>query len=87
MREVLLSRVEELLLGITCELRPAFAVCDPAGPFIGRGHPSSNVAAWHYGALVPTLRVLHRGPGDHDRNLSGVALAIRFQNVDRGFGE
>jgi hypothetical protein len=41
------------LLRIACELRPAFAVCDPAGPFGDRGHPSSNVAAWHYGAPVP----------------------------------
>jgi DNA-binding SARP family transcriptional activator len=43
MREVLLSRVEELLLGIACESRPAFAVCNPAGPFGDRGHSSSTL--------------------------------------------
>jgi hypothetical protein len=46
MREVLLSHVEELLFGITRELRPALAVCDPTWPFVDRGHSSSNVAAW-----------------------------------------
>ncbi len=30
MSEVLLSRVEELLFGIACELRPALAISDPA---------------------------------------------------------
>ena len=29
MRDVLLSRLEQLLLGATCELRPALAVGDP----------------------------------------------------------
>ena len=38
MREVPLSRIEELLLGIASELRPALTVGDPAGPFVDRSH-------------------------------------------------
>ena len=42
MREVLLSRVEEFLLGVATELRPAVTVGDPSGLFVDRSHVSSN---------------------------------------------
>lgn len=42
MGEVPLCRLEELMLGIAFELRPALAVCDPYVPFVDRGHRSPN---------------------------------------------
>ena len=44
MSEVSLSRIEELLFGITLELRPTLAICDPAVLFSDRGHLSSVTA-------------------------------------------
>lgn len=37
-REMLLNRVEQLLIGTTCELRPALTVGDAALSFTDRGH-------------------------------------------------
>jgi hypothetical protein len=37
-REMLLDRLEQLLIGTTCELRPALTVGDAALSFIDRGH-------------------------------------------------
>jgi len=36
--EVSLHRIEELLIGLSCESRPALAVGDPSVPFVDRGH-------------------------------------------------
>src|SRR5205085_11623996 len=38
--EVSLHRIEELLIGLSCESRPALAVGDPPVPFVDRGHMS-----------------------------------------------
>jgi hypothetical protein len=40
MSEVSLSRIEELLFGITLELRPTLAIGDPIVLSIGWGHTS-----------------------------------------------
>jgi hypothetical protein len=45
MCEVSLGRIEELLLGIAREARPALAVGDPAMPFGDSGHMAFIVAA------------------------------------------
>lgn len=45
MCEVLLGRVEKLLLGIARELRPTLAEGDPIGLLVDRCHVSSNNAA------------------------------------------
>ena len=67
MCEVLLCRVEELLLGIPCELRPALAVGDPAwaasliGVIVleqGGCRPASAL-------IRATSQVVLCGPGDH----------------------
>ena len=36
--EVSLHCIEELLIGLSCELRPALAVGDPSVPFVDRSH-------------------------------------------------
>ena len=36
--EVSLHCIEELLIGLSCELRPALAVGDPSMRFVDRGH-------------------------------------------------
>ena len=38
MCEMSLNRVEQLLVGATCELRPALAVDDSSLPLVDRGH-------------------------------------------------
>jgi hypothetical protein len=38
MREMLLDRFEQFLIGTTCELRPALTVSDAALSLIDRGH-------------------------------------------------
>jgi hypothetical protein len=63
MSEVSLRRVEELLLGIALELRPALAIGNPSVLSIDRGHLSSVVAARRDGVTnwAPLLLVV-RGP-------------------------
>jgi hypothetical protein len=45
MCEVPLSRIEELLLGIACEARPALAKGDPTMPLRDVGHMAFVIAA------------------------------------------
>ena len=74
-REMLLNRIEELLLGCARELRPALAVGDPPVPFDDR---CAAVVAPHL-EMCPAEGV-RVGPihGLEDRQLP---LAIRFQDV------
>ena len=80
MCEVSLSRVEELLLGIARESRPALAVGDPAVPFV-------IVVMWPLSLRLRLhLDAPRRGrrmecPGFHGRKMLRGALSIRFQNV------
>jgi hypothetical protein len=56
MSEVSLRRVEQLLLGIACELRPALAECDPTVSVRDRGHVTIFNVAWLH-LVRPTERV------------------------------
>jgi hypothetical protein len=51
MREMSLDRLKQLLIGATCELRPALASSDPSLPFIDRGH-----IAWFIGVQLISPR-------------------------------
>ncbi len=62
MCEVLLGRIEELLLGITTELRPTFAVGDPTWLFVDRSHISSNKRLQMRSTLLTTSQVVPCGP-------------------------
>src|SRR5690242_19496287 len=64
MCDVPLDRVEELLLGPACKLRPALAVSDPSVPFGDRGHSALVLAASRHVAR-PTERVSWCYPGVH----------------------
>jgi hypothetical protein len=46
MSKVSLRRVEQLLLGIACELRPALAERDPTVSVLDRGHVTLVNVAW-----------------------------------------
>src|SRR5690242_17117260 len=80
MRNVLLSRLEQLMLGATCELRPALAEGDPSMPFVDRGHKSMVVAARLHTAR-PTEHVGWCNPGVHGQQETPFPLSIRFHNV------
>ena len=80
MREVSLSRFEQLLLGIARELRPALAVRDPSVSVLDRGH-LALVATLLLARLRPAEHIRVRGPGSHARQQTRCPLSIRFQIV------
>jgi hypothetical protein len=65
--EVSLRRVEELLLGIACEARPALAICNSSVPFGDGGHVSFIVAA-RLNLQRPAEGVGWKCPGVHCRH-------------------
>jgi hypothetical protein len=73
MSEVSLSRIEQLFLGIACELRPALAEGDPSMSVL------ESVALLHL--VRPTERVGLCNPGVHARHDACGPLSIRFQIV------
>jgi hypothetical protein len=78
MSKVALGRIEQLLLGITRELRPALAECDPTVSVLERGHAT---AASVVHLVRPTERVGLCDPGVHSRQDFAWPLSIRFQIV------
>jgi hypothetical protein len=78
MSEMALSRREQVLLGIACELRPALAECDPSVSVLERGHVTV-VSVVHL--VRPTERVGLCDPGVHGRQDFASPLSIRFQIV------
>ena len=80
MSEVSLSRVEQLLLGIACELRPALAVCDPSVSVLDRGHVTLVYLAWLH-LVRPAERVGLCDPGVHGSARS----RCRCRYVSRSF--
>ena len=82
MGEVSLGRIEQLLLGLSCELRPALAEGDPTIPVLicGRGHDVTQRCL-----AAPTRgRRISCGPGDHGAKAVVGPLSIRFQIVAGG---
>jgi hypothetical protein len=65
--EVSLRRIEELLLGIACETRPALAVRDSSMPFGDSGHMAFIAAAWRH-LQRPAEGVGWKCPGVHCRH-------------------
>jgi hypothetical protein len=57
MCEMSLSRREELVLVVACELRPALAVGDPPGPFVDFGRVAVIEAASFHLWLRPAESV------------------------------
>jgi hypothetical protein len=78
MSKVALGRVEQLLLGIARELRPALAECDPTVSVFERGHVTI-ASVVHL--VRPTERVGLCDPGVHGRQDFAWPLSIRFQIV------
>jgi hypothetical protein len=64
--EVSLSRVEELLLGIAGEARPALAIGNPTVPSGDCGHMAFVIAAWRH-LERPAEGLGWRCPGFHFR--------------------
>ena len=82
MCEVLLGRVEKLLLGLPCELRPALAVGDPAGLFADRRHGCRTRRLQAYEMLLSvTSHVVLVAPVTTVGKAVEWTLAISFQNV------
>jgi hypothetical protein len=82
MGEVILRRIEELLLGDTLEPRPTLAICDPVVLSVDWGH--SSVVRGQVCRGEPGRRRVMKAvaPGGHgDPNVPGSPLAIRFHNV------
>jgi hypothetical protein len=82
MSEVSLCRVEELLLGIALELRPALAVGNPAVLSFDWGHSlvrgrALGVSKTDRRSLLVAVAPGCHGDGDHPK----APLAIRFHNV------
>jgi hypothetical protein len=73
MCEVPLSRVEELLLGIASEARPALAIGDPPVPFRDFGHLAFVIAACRLPER-PAEGLGWRCPGFHFREDPRVPL-------------
>lgn len=65
MREVSLNRIEELLLGVAAELRPALAASDPSVPVLDRGDVASVFAVRLVLMVRPVENVCVRDPGGH----------------------
>jgi hypothetical protein len=83
MSEVNLCRVEELLLGIALQTRPALTKGDSVVLSVDWGHLSSVVAACPNGALERSAAAAGGPwpPVATDRKVVTDPLAIRFQNV------
>jgi hypothetical protein len=73
MCEVSLSRIEELLLRVACEARPALAVGDPSVPVRDCGHMALVIAA-RLNLLRPAEGVGWKCPGVHCRHDPRVPL-------------
>jgi hypothetical protein len=82
-REVSLSRCEQLFLGVASELRPALAVSNPSVAVRAGGHLIPMVATVLRLSLRPAENLFSFGwdPGFHGRQHSEPALSIRFQIV------
>ena len=79
MGEVSLSRIEQLLLGVSCELRPALAVGDPTVAVLDCGH-LALVAATLLHLTRPTESVGVWNPGLHDAEQSLRRVVDTFPN-------
>ena len=82
MCEVLLGRVEKLLLGVPCELRPALAVGNPAELFADRRHVCRTRRLQAYEIRLSVIsQVVLVAPVTTVGKAVEWTLAIRFQNV------
>jgi hypothetical protein len=80
MCEVSLCRIEQLLLGIAHELRPALAIGDPAVLFVDRGHRSSVGTARLRSARPIGTPLCYPGvtPGGHEAERSQSLVGDTF---------
>jgi hypothetical protein len=82
MSEMSLSRIEQLLLGLSCELRPALTEGDPTVSVLDCGH-SHDLTQLHLVRPNRGRRIVC-GPGDHAPKGVAAPLSIRFQIVAGG---
>ncbi len=66
-REVPLRGVEQFLMRIACELRPALAVCDPPVSVPDRDHATPVKASHSHLVLRPAENICVSDPGFHVR--------------------
>jgi hypothetical protein len=80
-REVALRGVEQFLLRIARELRPALAVSDPSVSVPDRDHAPPVYAVHLHLVLRPAENIRVSDPGFHVGHNARCALSIRFQIV------